>query len=481
MFSMLNARAICAASALWLGLMPPAWAEEPTQADQPAAAEPVGFAKQVWPILQARCQGCHQPAKPGGGYVVTEFARLLTAGESEAPAVVPGEPEESNLLDQITPVDGQAAMPKDEAPLAAAEIELIQRWIAAGAKNDLPATAGPLVDMAHPPVYRAAPVVTALDFSPDGALLAVSGYHEVLLHKADGTGIEGRLVGLSERIESLAFSPDGKRLAVSGGSPGRFGEIQVWDVAELELLLSAPFTFDTLYGVSWSPDGQKIAFGCGDNTVRAIDAQTGKQLLYQGSHDDWALDTVFSVDGKHLVSVSRDRTMKLIEVATERFIDNITSITPGALKGGLAAVDRHPTKDELLIAGADGAPKLYRMFRPADKQRVIGDDYNHIRTFEALPGRLYAARFNRDGARLVAASSLDGHGEASVFDTETGMRVATFATDQGGLFTAAFNPAGTQFAVSGFDGHVRLIDAESGAVVKEFWSVPLESEPVAAR
>lgn len=480
MFAMFDARLIVAA-ALGLGLTAPARAQDLTPAGQAAPAVPVSFAKQIAPIFQARCQGCHQPAKPGGGYVITEFARLLAAGDSEAPAVTPGDPADSNLLTLITPVDGQAKMPKGEAPLAAAEIELIARWIAEGASNDSPPTAGPRVDMAHPPVYQAAPVVTALAFSPDGALLAVSGYHEVLLHKADGTGIEGRLVGLAERIESLAFSPDGKRLAVSGGSPGRFGEIQVWDVADRKLLLSAPITFDTLYGVSWSPDGQKIAFGCGDNTVRAIDAQSGKQLLYQGSHDDWALGTVFSVDGKHLVSVSRDRSMKLIEVATERFVDNITSITPGALKGGLAAVDRHPTKDELLIAGADGAPKLYRMFRPADKQRVIGDDYNHIRTFEALPGRLYAARFNHDGSRLVAASSLDGQGEARVFNVETGLRIAKFATDRGGLFAAAFNPAGTQVAVAGFDGRVRLIDAESGAMVKEFWSVPLESQPVAAR
>jgi hypothetical protein len=34
----------------------------------------------------------------------------------------------------------------------------------------------------------------------------------VLLHKVEGSGIAARLVGLSERIESVAFSPDGKRL-----------------------------------------------------------------------------------------------------------------------------------------------------------------------------------------------------------------------------------------------------------------------------
>src|SRR5208283_4835099 len=86
-------------------------------------------------------------------------------------------------------------------------------------------------------------------------------------------------------------------------------------------------------GASWSPDGTRVAFGCADNTVRAIDARTGEQVLFLGAHSDWAQDTVFSVDGSHVISVGRDMAAKLTEMATQRFIDNITSITPGALKG----------------------------------------------------------------------------------------------------------------------------------------------------
>ncbi len=86
-------------------------------------------------------------------------------------------------------------------------------------------------------------------------------------------------------------------------------------------------------------------------------------MLFQGAHDDWVLDTVFSADGSHLISVSRDMTAKLTEVATQRFVDNITSITPGALKGGITVVARHPSRDEIVIGGADGVPKVYRMFR----------------------------------------------------------------------------------------------------------------------
>src|SRR5690606_18419904 len=137
-----------------------------------------------------------------------------------------------------------------------------------------------------------------------------------------------------------------------GGSPGRLGEVQIWDVEKRQLLLSLPVTHDTCYGGSWSPDGKLVAFGCPDKTIRGIEADTGKQVLFNGAHEDWVLDTVFSVKGDHVVSVSRDMSMKLVNVETQRFIDNITSITPGALKGGLHAVDRHPTKDELLIGGA---------------------------------------------------------------------------------------------------------------------------------
>ena len=225
-----------------------------------APAAKVSYFRDVRPVLQEQCQGCHQPAKRSGEYVMTPFAALVKGGESGEAAIVPGKPEASNLVKMITPAkgkDGQdkAEMPKDQPPLAAAQIELISRWIREGAADDTPASAAIAFDADHPPVYRALPVLSALDFSPDGTLLAVSGYHEVLLHKADGSELVGRLVGLSERIQSLAFSPDGKWLAVAGGSPARLGEIQIWNVADRKLALSVPMTYDTLYGVSWSPDG----------------------------------------------------------------------------------------------------------------------------------------------------------------------------------------------------------------------------------
>ena len=211
-----------------------------------------------------------------------DFKRLLAGGDTEGAAIVPGHPERSSLLKMVRPQDGEVRMPKGKNPLLETEVALISAWVLQGAVDDTPADAKRHYDAEHPPTYARPPVVTSLDFSPDGKLLAVAGFHEVLLYEHDGADLAGRLIGLSERVQSLRFSPDGKSLAVAGGDPARLGEIQVWDVAQRKLTLSAPIAYDTLYGLSWSPDSQLVAFGCADNTLRAIDAASGKQVRADG-------------------------------------------------------------------------------------------------------------------------------------------------------------------------------------------------------
>lgn len=452
-------------------------ADKPTQTS--AQPSEVSYYRDVRKVIQQNCQGCHQPAKSMGGYIMTSHAFLFEKGESGETPIVVGQPNKSKIVDMVNPHNGKpAAMPRGKEPLVDRDVKLIEKWIAQGAKDDTPATAREVVNEQHPPTYLLPPVITAIGFSPDGKILAVSGYHEVLLHNGDGSGTAVRLIGLSERIQSLAFSPDGKLLAVSGGDPGRFGEVQIWDVAKHKLKLSVPVTYDTVYGVSWSNDGSKIAFGCADNTLRAIDAATGKQILFQGAHSDWVLDTVFSLTSTHLVSVSRDRSMKLTEVATQRFVDNITSITPGALKGGLLAVARHPKKDELLIGGSDGVPKIYKMYR--EKKRVIGDDFNFIRAFEPLPGRIFAARFSADGNSIIVGSSLEGRGEVRIYQTADAKLVAKLDGVRGPVYAVAFRPDGSQVVSGGFDGMLRLNDAKTGKLVKEFLPFPMSKVTASA-
>jgi mono/diheme cytochrome c family protein len=97
-------------------------------AEEPAK---VSYFRDIRPIFQEHCQGCHQPAKPMGGLVMTSYEGLKKGGESGEPGLVAAKPDASPLLAQITAQDGQPpAMPKDRPALAASQVELIKRWIA---------------------------------------------------------------------------------------------------------------------------------------------------------------------------------------------------------------------------------------------------------------------------------------------------------------------------------------------------------------
>ena len=438
---------------------------------------------------------------------MTDFQSMLAGGESGDAAIVPGRPDESRLVNVTTSHDGTAEMPPNAEPLNEKNLDTIRQWISEGALNDY---SKPIANYTseNPPSYARLPMVTTLDFSPDGTQIAVSGFHEVLLLKVpeywNNKGsdqpvfaeISARLIGLSSRIDGVKFSPNGKQLAVCGGSPGEFGELQVWDIQTGKLSLSKTVSFDTIYGVNWSPDGSTISFGCTDTTLRAIDAVTGEQRLFQGAHNDWVRDTVFSVDGSRLVSVGRDMSCKLTDVATQRFIDNITSITPGVLKGGIAAVDRHPTRDEIVIGGADGIPKVYRLDRLT--KRVIGDDANLIRELPKMPGRVQSVSVSPDGKRIAAASSLDGEGFIHVYSyefdtaqpanikaivskvvtsqskeeketlrafvTKDAKQISDSKITTGGIYSVAFHPTGAYLAAGGTDGIIRIINSETGQV-----------------
>ncbi len=435
-------------------------------AQQPSAE--VSYFREIRPVIQRSCQGCHQPAMKYGGLDLTRF-ESFAAGGSKGPAFKPGAPQESVVLAYLKG-ERKPQMPFGSPPLPDDQIELFRRWIAGGAKDDTPPEARETASLDKPPVYHLPPVITALAYSPDGTLLAVSGYREVLLHKTDGSGMAARLVGLSDRIQSLQFSRDGKLLVAAGGTPARFGEVELWDVASRKLKHSVTLTNETVFGASLSSDASRVAVGCADNTVRVVDTAEGKETLKITNHENWVLGTVFGVDGKRLVSVGRDQAAKLTDATNGQFIENIN-----ALRGELAAIARHPTRDVILIGGAERVPYLYAMDRGASMK--IADDSTVIRKFEMQDGAIFALAFSPDGSRIAVAGAAD---DVPIYQTETGERTATCKGHKG-TYAVAFSPDGGQLATGGFDGKVRICEVPSGKLVRDFVPVPVETQMASAR
>ena len=125
--------------------------------------------------------------------------------------------------------------------------------------------------------------------------------------------------------------------------------------------------------------------------------------------------------------------------------------------------------DEVICGGHDGTPRLYKIHR--ETKRRIGDDDNKLKSYSPMPGRIYSLSFNTDGSKFVAGSSKDGTGEARIYNTEDAKFVPCQG-QKGAVYAVAFRPDGAQVASAGFDGLVRLNDAATGQLVREFLPFP---------
>jgi hypothetical protein len=88
------------------------------------------FDKRVAPILIKRCLGCHNQELKNGGISFLDRDSLLRGG-SHGPAIVPGKPEKSFLVDALGH-DGEIQMPPGPK-LPPKEIALLTEWVKRGA------------------------------------------------------------------------------------------------------------------------------------------------------------------------------------------------------------------------------------------------------------------------------------------------------------------------------------------------------------
>ena len=99
----------------------------------PAVADETGdrlFRERVAPVLEKRCVSCHSGAQAKGKLALTS-ARALLAGGASGPAVIPGKPDESPLLDAVA--GDPPEMPKKGDPLSREQVGALREWIATGA------------------------------------------------------------------------------------------------------------------------------------------------------------------------------------------------------------------------------------------------------------------------------------------------------------------------------------------------------------
>jgi mono/diheme cytochrome c family protein len=111
-----------------------AFAAKPQPQD---AASPEFYTAQVQPILQKNCYQCHAGEAHRGGLSIDTRAALLKGG-NDGPAIVPGDPDKSLLIQLVGHNGMLAGMPMTMPPgqrtkLTDAEVDTLKQWVKAGA------------------------------------------------------------------------------------------------------------------------------------------------------------------------------------------------------------------------------------------------------------------------------------------------------------------------------------------------------------
>ncbi|KAL6895283.1 hypothetical protein HDV57DRAFT_506834 [Trichoderma longibrachiatum] len=149
--------------------------------------------------------------------------------------------------------------------------------------------------------------VLGTKFFPDGQQLAVFSSDEIQIWNSHGDDLPRTLRGHADDITSIAISPDGSRLV----SSSRDGSIRIWDISpELEdQWIRGPIKRSCTAALS--PDGVTLALGAND-----YDYGDGEQVQTFTEHTSAITCLEFSANGKFLASTSRDRAVKIWDLAT---------------------------------------------------------------------------------------------------------------------------------------------------------------------
>ncbi|MYF56314.1 T9SS type A sorting domain-containing protein [Candidatus Poribacteria bacterium] len=136
------------------------------------------------------------------------------------------------------------------------------------------------------------------------------------------------LKGHTASVVSIAFSPNGQTLA----SGSKDSTIRLWNITTGRLIGRLANVHPWVNSVSFSPDGQTLASGSTDDTIRLWNTKTGEHIKTLKGHTDWfntggVRSVAFSPDGQTLASASSDGTINLWNTTIGKHITTLTGHT----------------------------------------------------------------------------------------------------------------------------------------------------------